>query len=833
MSALLALQLAGTSLPAEIAQEAGVDAGRGESPAEVAKEQEAAAEEKASPTQRGQGTSPQPDGTTDDTPNEVDKKENTPSQTDQAAAAEADADEPAVAEAEKDAIASAEAVALTAASEDDAVVFTAQDAQNAVTYIDESGQPATRDQYTLIDAEPEGDATITLANGWYVVQSQVVATKRVEIQGHAHLILCDGANLIAQKGVHNAKGSTLSVYGQAEHTGELRATGEDTAHSAGIGGNEGEKAGTFNAYGARTVAQGGEYAAGIGGGFKNDGGTVLVRGKNTAVTANGGNRGAGIGGGQSGDGAEVTIGGGATVTATGGEGGAGIGGGLRAYGLGGAGRKVTIDGGTVTAQAGEPIGGSAAQAIGHGSGSDASGTIGLYDVAKVLHGAQAGGAGAAISTAAQRVPSCRDLWAQIGPCEHKDAGGDSTATLRPTADRLHHVEGCTQCLYVRSDQSGKPIEHDHDFGTTSECACGAHAHRVSFDKNADRATGTMAASDYVVEQAPYTLPACGFAREGYAFAGWDTQAQGGGDAYADRATLTMGEADVTLFAQWRPTRFGGVTGVAASYVYTGRPHEPRPTVTGPEGQPLREGADYRLEYEDNVSATSGGRKAKVRMVGTGEYAGVAAEVEFAIAKSTPAAPAAPRLRSATATSISVHGEPGCEYSADGGRTWRALGADGTVTFPGLRPATAHSVVGRVRATANTNASAASAALSISTESPRASASYRAHVQNLGWRAAARDGAVGGTTGRALRLEALSLGVAANMGGGVSCRAHVANRGWLGWARGGVAGTVGQGRRAEAIRVVLVRRDAKAPSARYGGAAQSFPRPYRRGGPSAR
>ena len=97
-----------------------------------------------------------------------------------------------------------------------------------------------------------------------------------------------------------------------------------------------------------------------------------------------------------------------------------------------------------------------------------------------------------------------------------------------------------------------------------------------------------------------------------------------------------------------------------------------------------------------------------------------------------------------------------------------------------------------------------------------------------------DGAVGGTTGRALRLEAPSLGVAANMGGGVSCRAHVANRGWLGWARDGqVAGTVGEGRRAEAIQVVLVRRGAKAPGARYGGAAQSFPRPYRKGGTSAR
>ena len=1186
MGALLTLQLAGTALPTALAQEMGNNPNPDGPLAEVIEKSGTDVPDAPPQTAAPVGTT----ANSGEIP--AQPEESTTSQTGEGENAAAGEGEPAV--------------------------LMVQNSQDAITYVNENGGEVTRTEYTLV-AVPEGEDPLILSNGWYVAKGEVNISTRIEVQGDAHLILCDGARLDAQKGVHNAEESTLSVYGQAGHTGELYAAGDVYQHNAGIGGNEGEKAGTFNAYGARTVVQGGSSAAGIGGGYKNDGGTVLIRGEKTVVTASGGGYGAGIGGGDSGgwdnnpgtgytgtvtieggtvtanggscgagigggsgygadsgggtvtikggtvnatggengagigganglingnvghtkgadvrieggtvtatgrqrspgigtgsfnasegsltvtggdvtatggtmgagigggyvnrdhgeedgdfpvtitggtvtakagnlgagigggdngdgvtvkiggtayvvatggeggagigsgdggrdpgsfeassgtviatagpnaagigtgktangiydkepkititggnitahgdksgagigggefasggtikitggtvradgsdrhppasgpnaggagigagggdslgkiltnggkiiiggtanveatggkwcagigggrygDGAEVTISGNPVVTATGGEGGAGIGGGRRdSGGLGGAGRKVTIDGGTVTAKAGSPNGGQA-EAIGHGSGWDVSGDLAVYDAARVLHGSDA--EDATISTAAQRIEKCRELWAQISLCDHRDTNDTSTETFKPTANRLRHIKGCTQCLYIPSDQSGSPIEYDHKFDAGGECACGVHAHRVLFDKNADRATGTMPASDYVVERTPYTLPTCGFVRNGYAVAGWNTQAQGGGEAYADQATLTMGEANVTLFAQWRPTRFGEITGVAASYMYNGRPHEPKPSVKGLEGQPLREGTDYRLEYANNVNATTGPGKAMVRVVGVGEYAGVTATIEFAIAKSTPAPPQVPRRKSATATSVSVYGDSGCEYSIDGGKTWRALGADGTVTFPGLRPGTAYNVVGRVCATANTNASAASAALSISTESPRASASYRAHVKNLGWRGASRDGAVSGTTGRALRMEALSLGVAANMGGGVSYRAHVANRGWLGWARDGAtagttgqsrrmeavqirldgelsrcysvyyrvhvrhlgwmawtcdgrpAGTVNESRRIEAIQVVLVKKGDKAPATDYKGAVQAFPQPFRKNG----
>ncbi|GEM_PF-367485 len=80
----------------------------------------------------------------------------------------------------------------------------------------------------------------------------------------------------------------------------------------------------------------------------------------------------------------------------------------------------------------------------------------------------------------------------------------------------------------------------------------------------------------------------------------------------------------------------------------------------------------------------------------------------------------------------------------------------------------------------------------------------AHVQNIGWQGYASAGATSGTTGRALRVEALRirlghLGVA----GAIQYQAHVQNIGWQGWVgEDAVAGTTGRGLRTEALRIRL-------------------------------
>ena len=86
--------------------------------------------------------------------------------------------------------------------------------------------------------------------------------------------------------------------------------------------------------------------------------------------------------------------------------------------------------------------------------------------------------------------------------------------------------------------------------------------------------------------------------------------------------------------------------------------------------------------------------------------------------------------------------------------------------------------------------------------------YRAHVQNIGWQEWVRDGQMAGTTGEALRLEALQ--VDPPEGFEYTFRLHIQNVGWQafeGIKHGNkvVIGTTGQAERIEAIKVDVVKK----------------------------
>ena len=145
---------------------------------------------------------------------------------------------------------------------------------------------------------------------WYVVNDEINITDRITVTGNVHLILADGCNLTASKGINVSAGNSLSIYGQTNGSGALEATRD--SYNAGIGGGFGS--------GGEVTATGGNGGAGIGGGYNGSGGEVTIYGGTVTAT---GYSGAGIGGGQNGNGGAVTISGG-TVTATG-YSGAGIG----------------------------------------------------------------------------------------------------------------------------------------------------------------------------------------------------------------------------------------------------------------------------------------------------------------------------------------------------------------------------------------------------------------------------------------------------------------------------------------------------------------------------
>ena len=90
-------------------------------------------------------------------------------------------------------------------------------------------------------------------------------------------------------------------------------------------------------------------------------------------------------------------------------------------------------------------------------------------------------------------------------------------------------------------------------------------------------------------------------------------------------------------------------------------------------------------------------------------------------------------------------------------------------------------------------------------------SYRAHVRNVGWQGWKSSGAVAGTTGKSLQIEAVQIKLTGNYAKlyDVYYRVHVAAAGWLAWTKNGAtAGSTGSAIRVEAIQVKLVKKGAK-------------------------
>ena len=80
---------------------------------------------------------------------------------------------------------------------------------------------------------------------------------------------------------------------------------------------------------------------------------------------------------------------------------------------------------------------------------------------------------------------------------------------------------------------------------------------ITFKKNADEATGSMAALSGK-KDSTVTLTANGFTRTGYVFNGWNTVADGSGTAYSNGQMIKL-TANLTLFAQWTKDQTGGTS----------------------------------------------------------------------------------------------------------------------------------------------------------------------------------------------------------------------------------------------------------------------------------
>ena len=71
--------------------------------------------------------------------------------------------------------------------------------------------------------------------------------------------------------------------------------------------------------------------------------------------------------------------------------------------------------------------------------------------------------------------------------------------------------------------------------------------------------------------------------------------------------------------------------------------------------------------------------------------------------------------------------------------------------------------------------------------------YKTHVENIGWMGEVKNGDLGGTEGRSLRMEGVRISVKnAGYSGDVEYCAHVQNIGWMNYVKDGLlAGTTGK------------------------------------------
>ena len=92
--------------------------------------------------------------------------------------------------------------------------------------------------------------------------------------------------------------------------------------------------------------------------------------------------------------------------------------------------------------------------------------------------------------------------------------------------------------------------------------------------------------------------------------------------------------------------------------------------------------------------------------------------------------------------------------------------------------------------------------------------YEVHARSIGWQGEVADGGLAGTTGESRRVEAVRIRLTGEASEHLSVwyRVHSRTFGWLDWTRDGTsaAGTEGLAKRAEAVEVVLLPKDAAAP-----------------------
>lgn len=130
----------------------------------------------------------------------------------------------------------------------------------------------------------------------------------------------------------------------------------------------------------------------------------------------------------------------------------------------------------------------------------------------------------------------------------------------PTENNWANTWNQTADCEVKNTQLYTIAEGAWDKGNGSWSTYTPATFSVSFDANGDKVEGTMSSIADIACGGTATLTENTFTRTNYTFAGWNTQADGNGTAYADKASITNIKTDITLYAQWTGVDYWYVSG---------------------------------------------------------------------------------------------------------------------------------------------------------------------------------------------------------------------------------------------------------------------------------
>ena len=356
----------------------------------------------------------------------------------------------------------------------------------------------TTNNTVTITAEKNATANVTLENVNIDTGTTGGAAITTSGEGNVNIEL-NGTNTVqsgnTHAGVEKKDNGTLTITDE-DKDGSLTATGGN--YGAGIGGGYEGSGSNIAIEGGKVKAIGGTHGAGIGGGFGGSGSNIAIEGGKVEASSVGG--GAGIGGGSIGSGSGITVSGG-EVTAQGGVGGAGIGG-----GQGGSGSNITISDGKVTATG-------AGAGAGIGGGYEGSGKGITIEGGEVTAQGDAGGAGigGGISGTGSDVTISGDAQVKVqggttGRDWHKGAAIGNGGT--PTTDG-NEVSPNTSDLkvggFIQIYEPGKNINTDTP-DRTIEGQKGDHSWNAGVVTTAERVPESKAAAYWVSDSQGQSIP---------------------------------------------------------------------------------------------------------------------------------------------------------------------------------------------------------------------------------------------------------------------------------------------------------------------------------------